>query len=170
MPCLSLWPSQLETRPFCCLNNSRIKGLTMPRRDIFSKEKRSSIMSAIHSKNTKLDLTMKNMLLDAGLDFEMYPAIEGKPDFRVSKSLLLFCDSSFWHGRNWNELRAQLTSGSNSSYWVSHISKNRERDKKVNSLLRKRGFIVTRLWDNDIYSHPDRCLEIIRAHISTSQS
>ena len=51
--------------------------------DIFSKKKRSWIMSRIRSKNTSIDITMREMLSDARLKFVMYPDLYGKPDFQV---------------------------------------------------------------------------------------
>jgi len=132
------------------------------RRDKFSKAKRSEIMSRIRSKNTRLDIAMKRILQKAGITFRMYPKMVGNPDFLVEDRITLFCDSSFWHGRNWKKLRAQLEKGSNASYWVTHIAKNRSRDRQVNANLRRRGYRVLRFWDFEVFSKPEQCSKTIK--------
>ena len=130
----------------------------MPRRkDRFSKAKRSFIMSRIRGKKTGLDLAMRKLLRRAGIKFKMYPRIVGNPDFLVGQRIAVFCDSSFWHGRNWKKLKAQLERGSNASYWVAHIAGNRRRDRQINAKLRKTGYDVLRLWDEEVFEHPADC-------------
>lgn len=132
------------------------------RRDVFSKAKRSWVMSRIGSRNTKLDLSMKRLLVDAKIPFTIYPDILGHPDFLLGTNVALFCDSSFWHGRNWKSLKQRLQRGSNASYWVHHILENRRRDRKVNASLQNLGYAVLRFWDDDIYRHPEICLRTIK--------
>ena len=71
--------------------------------DVFSRKKRSWVMSRIHSKNTSIDIAMRDMLSDAKIRFEMYPELYGKPDFQVGKNILVFCDGDFWHGYRYAE-------------------------------------------------------------------
>jgi DNA mismatch endonuclease (patch repair protein) len=134
--------------------------------DKFPKEKRSQIMSRIRSKDTSLDLAMFDLLDKAGLAVTRYPKIYGKPDFLVLPNAVIFCDSSFWHGRNWRLLKNKLISGNNPEYWVQHISKNRIRDRLVTKMLTREGYIVLRFWDRDISKNPDKCLQEIKKHLS----
>ena len=115
-------------------------------------------MRRIKSTGTKLDLRMKELLVKADMPFEMYPKLYGKPDFLVGANIAVFCDSAFWHGRNWNALKKQLESGHNPDYWVNHIAENRARDRTVNRRLRSEGFAVIRFWDSDVYKNPDACV------------
>lgn len=137
------------------------------RRDRFSKAKRSQIMSKIRSRNTSLDLAMKKILREEGIKFKMYPKIFGNPDFKIEKKIVIFCDSSFWHGRNWKKLKLQLGKGSNSTYWIAHIDENRRRDRLVNTMLRKDGYIVLRFWDDEILKMPQKCIDRIMKVIQT---
>jgi len=130
--------------------------------DVFSKSKRSEIMRKIRSKNTKLDRSMAKVLKKSRLSFKQYPKIFGNPDFLVKNQIAVFCDSSFWHGREWKRLKQKLAKGYNSKYWVSHIAKNRKRDQTVNRRLRKEGYVVVRFWDSDVYKRPDWCLNEIK--------
>lgn len=133
--------------------------------DIFTKSKRSEVMSKIRSKNTKLDRAMAGILEKSGIPFKQYPRIFGNPDFLVRNKMAVFCDGSFWHGRNWSKLRIKLEQGNNSDYWISHISKNRRRDQTVNRKLRNEGFVVVRFWDTDIFKRPEWCIKEIRKRL-----
>ncbi len=134
--------------------------------DIFSKQKRSEVMRNIKSKNTKLELSTKKLLRRKKIKFRSHPKIFGKPDFIIENKLILFCDSSFWHGRNWEKLKKRLEKGNNSEYWITHIENNRKRDRKVNSILKKEGCKVIRLWDSDIHKRPDWCARQIQNRIN----
>ncbi|WP_255347578.1 DUF559 domain-containing protein [Candidatus Nitrosotenuis chungbukensis] len=129
---------------------------------MFSKKKRSEIMSKIKSKNTKLDCSMAKILTKSHFTFRQYPKIFGNPDFVVKKKVVVFCDSSFWHGRNWRKLKQKLSRGNNPQYWVSHIAKNKKRDKMVNKKMRNDGYIVVRFWDTDVYKRPEWCIDEIK--------
>lgn len=130
--------------------------------DIFTASKRSEIMSKIKSKNTKLDRSMAKLLKNSHMQFRQYPKIFGRPDFLVKNEIAVFCDGSFWHGRDWQKLKRKLERGNNPEYWVSHISKNRKRDQAVNRRLRKDGYDIIRFWDIDVYKRPDWCINKIK--------
>lgn len=132
--------------------------------DKFTKEKRSEIMSKIRSKGTKIELKMKKALEEAGIEFEYQPKMFGRPDFLVSPKIAVFCDSSFWHGRNWKSLKRQLSS----EYWHKHIRENIERDKLVNVELKRKGYVVMRFWDDDIEKRLSECIERIKKQFSES--
>lgn len=123
--------------------------------DVFSKEKRSQIMSKIRGQDTKLDQAMESILKEAGFDYEKYPKLFGRPDFTVKPNIAIFCDSGFWHGGNWKNLRKQLERGSNPNYWINHISKNRERDRIVTKELKKGGHVVLRFWGDVVSKDKD---------------
>jgi DNA mismatch endonuclease (patch repair protein) len=135
------------------------------RKDRFSRAKRSEIMSRIRSKHTRLDLAMARILLKNRFKYEMYPKMEGKPDFLIRPNLIVYCDSSFWHGRNWPKLKRQLLSGSNPQYWVTHIARNRRRDRSVRKRLLEKGYKVLRFWDTEISKKPESCVSRIRKEL-----
>ena len=130
--------------------------------DVFTKEKRSEVMRRIRSKNTGIEVEAKKMLRKHGIRYRSHPKLYGSPDFALEGRLLLFCDGSFWHGRDWKKLKERLSSGNNPDYWVNHIGSNRKRDRKVNRMLRERGYAVLRLWDTDISKRPEWCAARIR--------
>lgn len=131
--------------------------------DIFGKEKRSEIMSKIKSKGTRIELTIIRALEEANLKFQYQPEIFGKPDFLVHPNIAVFCDSSFWHGRNWKKLRPRLKEG----YWREHIKKNIRRDRTVNRQLKNAGYVVLRFWDDQIEEEVDACIAAISKAIKS---
>ena len=122
--------------------------------DMFTKEKRSKIMSSIKSSGSKIELSMKAALEKNRIAFLYQPKMFGKPDFLIGRKIVVFCDSSFWHGRNWQQLKKRLPD----AYWRGHIENNRKRDRVVNSTLRNEGYIVIRCWDEEINRNIDRCI------------
>lgn len=130
--------------------------------DTLTKEKRSEVMSKIKSRGTGPEKSMAKILRRGGVRYRSQPKIRGSPDFIVEGRLLLFCDGSFWHGRNWPALRKKLARADNAEYWVKHIGDNRRRDRRVVRALRKEGYSVLRLWDDDIEKRPERCERRIR--------
>ena len=126
--------------------------------DVFTKKKRSEVMSKIRSKGTKIELSMKKALEEEKIEFLYQPKIFGKPDFLIIPSIAVFCDSSFWHGRQWQGLKKRLSVG----YWRDHIERNRKRDRFVNSQLRSEGYIVLRVWDYEIIKSMDKCIKKIK--------
>jgi DNA mismatch endonuclease (patch repair protein) len=126
--------------------------------DMFTKEKRKEIMSKIRSKGTKIELKMQSALMENEITFQYQPKMLGNPDFFIPPKIVVFCDSSFWHGRDWGKLGKKLPSG----YWYNHIKRNRKRDKIINSLLKKNEFYVLRFWDDEIEKEIDKCIEKIR--------
>ena len=130
--------------------------------DVFTKEKRSEVMRAIKGKGTKLELDTAKTLRRAKIRYRSHPKAFGSPDFVVEGRLYLFCDGSFWHGRDWKRLKARLEAGNDPGYWVKHIEGNRKRGRKVNRTLRKEGHLVLRLWDTDVRKRPGWCVEKIK--------
>ena len=130
--------------------------------DVFTKEKRSEVMRSIKGKGTGLEKDAAKMLRRAKIHYRSHPKAYGSPDFLVEGRLMLFCDGSFWHGRDWKILKARLEAGDNPDYWVKHIESNRRRDRKVNRVLRERGQPFLRLWDTDVKKRPEWCVGRIR--------
>ena len=124
--------------------------------DVFSKKKRSWIMSRIRSKNTSIDRRMRDMLSGMNVRFEMYPDLFGSPDFQVGKRVLVFCDGDFWHGYRYAEKKRPAK-----KYWREKIEGNMRRDRKVSRKLRRDGWSVLRIWEHDIKKNPDKCMKKI---------
>lgn len=115
--------------------------------DIFSKEKRSEIMSKILSKNTVAERIVFKYLRENKIYFQKhYTKVIGKPDVALPrKKKAVFIDSDFWHGYNFEKEKKTLP-----EFWKIKIEKNIEKDKTVNSELDKKGWEVLRVREIEI--------------------
>jgi DNA mismatch endonuclease (patch repair protein) len=124
-------------------------------------------MSRIRGKDTSIEILLRLALWKAGLRYRKhYAGLRGKPDIVfVSAKVAVFCDSSFWHGRNPEKYLGRITS--NPDYWRKKIYGNRARDKRVNAELRKAGWNVVRFWDVEIEGDLEGCaqkvVELVRS-------
>ena len=115
----------------------------------------SERMKKVKSKNTKLELAMKSHLEEISIPYEQHPKLHGNPDFRISNTnLLIFCDSSFWHGRREKDLKGN-SFRKNKAFWVAKLLYNKRRDQRINRTLRKQGWSVWRFWDTDVLKRPE---------------
>jgi DNA mismatch endonuclease Vsr len=126
--------------------------------DNLSKAQRRKNMQAIRSKDTSIEILLGKMLWVKGLRYRKNDkTVLGKPDFTFKKyKVAVFCDSEFWHGKNWEQSKHKIKS--NKKYWLKKIEGNIERDKKVKSQLRKDGWKVIRFWAKEIENNSEKCL------------
>lgn len=118
-------------------------------------------MSRVRSSGTLIEQKLGKALWAAGIRYrKQYKKLIGKPDFVVVwAKIAIFCDSSFWHGRNWST--AQMAIKTNKDFWIPKIESNIMRDEKVNAALTQLGWRVFRFWDKDIHTDAARCASII---------
>ncbi len=120
-------------------------------------------MQNIKSKDTSIECILRKALWKKGYRYRKNcKDISGKPDIALTKyKIAIFCDSEFFHGKDWEVLKPRLEKGENSEYWVRKISKNRERDDEVNKRLLFEGWTVIRFWGKDIKNHTEECIKVI---------
>ena len=114
--------------------------------DRISKEKRSKIMSAIRSKNTKPEVLLRKALWAKGLRFRIHYGKEKIDIAFPSKKLAIFVDGCFWHGC---PIHSHLPK-SHKDYWHPKLRRNIERDKAKNERLESEGWTVLRFWEHDL--------------------
>ena len=89
-----------------------------------SPETISKTMKKIHSKNTSIELKLRKLLWHKGYRYRKnYKKLPGSPDIVLTKyKLVIFCDSEFFHGKNWKELKKRLLRGKNAEYWIKKLN------------------------------------------------
>lgn len=124
-------------------------------------------MSRIRSKDTSIEIILRRALWHHGIRYRKnYKKLPGTPDIAITKyRIAIFCDSEFFHGKDWEKLKLRLENGSNSTYWLKKISRNMERDQDVERTLRSREWIVIRFWGNDITKNTQDCVRVIEEAI-----
>lgn len=130
-----------------------------------SKELRSRIMRAVKHKDSAIELHLRRSLYSLGLRFRKHYKIPGTPDIAFTKyRVAIFCDSEFWHGKDWEIRKSDIKS--NHEYWYKKIEENIARDRLVDEQLKLLGWIVLRFWGKDIVENTDNCLAIILKTLS----
>ena len=90
----------------------------------------------------------------------------GSPDIALTKyKLAIFCDSEFFHGKDWEVLKPRLEKGKNPDYWISKIQRNMERDREKDQKLLFEGWTVIHFWGKDILKNTDECVRVIEETI-----
>lgn len=131
--------------------------------DRLTKEQRHKNMSNIKSKDTSIELLLRKALWNKGFRYRKnYKKLPGKPDIVITKyKIVIFCDSEFFHGKDWEELKVQLSKGKNADFWIDKISRNRERDEEINKELAFMGWKVLRFWGKDIKNNLEECIKTV---------
>lgn len=135
--------------------------------DRLTKEQRHKNMSHIKNKNTDIEVTLRRALWQKGYRYRKnFKGLPGKPDIVLTKyKIAIFCDSEFFHGKDWEQLKEQLRKGNNSEFWIEKISKNRKRDEEIEKELKYLGWTVIRFWGKDIKKNTDQCIQVIEETI-----
>lgn len=142
-------------------------GIREPRFHGEVSERSHKNMSRIKGKDTSIEVTLRRALWAKGYRFRKnYKKLPGRPDIALTKyKIAVFCDSEFFHGKDWDVLKIKLESGKNPDYWIKKIERNIERDKEKDNLLRAEGWTVIHFWGKDILKDTDGCIKVIEEAI-----
>lgn len=127
----------------------------------------SKNMSHIRGKDTSIEIALRKALWHEGIRYRKnYRALPGTPDIAITKyQIAIFCDSEFFHGKDWEILKPRLEKGNNPDYWVKKIERNRQRDREKDKQLLALGWIVIHFWGKDIIKKTDECITTIKETI-----
>lgn len=117
--------------------------------DIFEKEKRSQIMSAVHSKQNKTtEIRLIKIFKENGIiGWRRNYKTKGHPDFVFfDKKVAIFVDGCFWHGHDCRNTRP----ADNAEFWQKKRERNMLHDKEITALFEKRGWTVIRIWECEL--------------------
>ena len=115
--------------------------------DVFTKKKRSEVMSRIKGQDTKLEIKLRSRLFKDGFRFrkndKRYP---GKPDILLPKyKTAIFINGCFWHGHK--GCKYFVVPKTRTEFWANKINTNIKNDKKNRRLLKKMGWKVMCYWE-----------------------
>lgn len=141
--------------------------------DVFSKAKRSEVMSRIRGRgNAATEMAFirllrlhhitgwrrhRPLLLTSTSSTAQCARRRSRvrPDFVFPiMKLAVFIDGCFWHGCS----RHGAKPAANADFWQTKIDGNRTRDRLVTRTLRKQGWKVLRIWEHEL-RHGDRVME-----------
>jgi len=155
--------------------------------DVFSKAKRSEVMSRIRSRGNQatevalaklfrrnkitgwrrqISLTVRSSRRKEAHSCSRKPVRASSPrlprvkvDFVFRQArLAVFVDGCFWHGCSKHGTKPK----SNAAFWRKKIAGNQIRDERVNRALRRTGWKVVRIWECRLKKNPLDCLRRIQ--------
>lgn len=125
--------------------------------DVFTPAKRSQVMSRIRGNGNKdTELALIAIMRRNGITgWRRNQPVFGKPDFVFRKQrLAVFVDGCFWHGCP----KHANVPVNNREFWQTKLDANRSRDRRVDVVLRRRGWLVLRIWEHDLNKRSERRL------------
>ena len=137
--------------------------------DVFTKAKRSAVMSRIRGRGNKAtELVLMQLLRRHGVTgWRRNQKVFGRPDFLFRRErLALFVDGCFWHGC---PKHCKIPAG-NRAFWRNKFAANKARDRRVNRELRRLGWQVVRIWEHDLAKRGAACVRKIQAATNSSRS
>ena len=136
--------------------------------DVFTTEKRSEVMKAVKSRNTK---TTELKMMQIFKEFHVtgwrrtYPLI-GKPDFVFPKKrIVVFVDGCFWHGHDCRN----VTPSANADFWNAKRAYNKHHDEIVTETLIQKKWRVIRIWECEL-KKKNREELLLKLHELTSET
>ena len=118
---------------------------------------RSRNMSKIKSKNTKLEMIVREYLFSHGLRYRIHYKVQGRPDIAFPKyKIAIFINGCFWHQHG---CRLSVIPKTRTDFWQKKLSANRERDLKVQGFLTSEDWVVITLWECDLTTSTTLTLE-----------
>lgn len=137
--------------------------------DIWSKEKRSEVMSRIRSKNTKPERVLRSLLHRAGLRFRVHcKDLAGCPDIVFRRyETAIFVHGCFWHLHE--GCRDGTIPKTDHDKWKAKLLANRKKDKRHSRELRSQGWKTITVWECQIEKRSDLVIKRIAARLYDRQ-
>lgn len=149
--------------------------------DVFTKAKRSDVMSRIRSRgNADTELALVRVFRARGITgwrrhirvsvearrpkvednprsgtrrSTLVPRLAVRPDFVFPKlRLAVFVDGCFWHACPQHATKPK----SNAAFWRKKLAANQARDRLVTRTLRRTGWRVLRIWEHELRRSAER--------------
>jgi DNA mismatch endonuclease (patch repair protein) len=134
--------------------------------DVFTKAKRSEVMSRIRGRgNKETELALVKLLRAHGITgWRRHQPLFGRPDFLFRRErVAIFVDGCFWHGCP----KHSNMPVNNRRFWENKLSANRQRDLLVTQTLKADGWRVVRIWEHEMTGNASACIAKIRILLST---
>jgi len=115
--------------------------------DVFSKEKRSWIMSRVKGRDTKPEILVRSFIYRLGFRFRLHRRdLPGTPDIVLPRhGKLIFVHGCFWHGHKGCPRSKRPTT--NKYFWDIKLNGNIKRDKRYRLELRRLGWKTLVVWE-----------------------
>jgi DNA mismatch endonuclease (patch repair protein) len=124
-------------------------------------------MRAIRSTgNRSTELLLRLLLVRHGIrGWKIRPkGFLGTPDFVFNDvRLVIFVDGCYWHGCP----KCGHIPKTNTEYWTAKIARNKSRDRRYSTELKRQGYRVIRIWECSLKKHPNLVLNKLLQILAT---
>jgi len=151
-------PGEVGTQ---CLSPELLLSFPLP--DIWSRAKRSEVMSKIRSVHTAPEILLRKELSARGYRYRLHlKTIPGRPDISFPFSrMAVFVNGCFWHGCSQHYIAPKT----NALFWQKKLRDNKQRDRVRRRQLKRAGWTVLEFWEHDVELDPSLCAAKIEASI-----
>lgn len=114
--------------------------------DVFSKEKRSDVMSRIRSEDTRPEMLVRRALHKLGYRYRLHDGrLPGKPDIVFpGRRVAVQVRGCFWHGHSCHDGHVPKSA---KKYWPKKLLRNKRRDALNDGRLRRMGWRLVVIWE-----------------------
>lgn len=122
---------------------------------------RSEQMARIRARHTTPERLLRRMLWQDGLRYRLHARTPvGRPDIVFpGPRVAVFVDGCFWHGCPEHYVRPR----SRNEFWAQKLKANVLRDIRQTKELESLGWRVCRVWEHEVFEHPERVVSRIAA-------
>jgi DNA mismatch endonuclease (patch repair protein) len=120
--------------------------------DVFTKEKRSWIMSRVKGRDTKPEMLVRSFVHRMGYRFRIHRRdLPGNPDIVLPRhGKVIFVHGCFWHGHK--PCPRSKRPATNKIFWNKKLDANIERDKRFRKGLRRMGWKLLVVWQCETHN------------------
>lgn len=115
---------------------------------------RSRIMAQIRGRgNRSTEKKARACLMRAGIRGWRLNVKEviGRPDIYFhDKKIAIFINGCFWHGCK----KCYRRPKSRQEYWDWKVERNKQRDRRISSMLKRKGIHYIRIWEHELQTSP----------------
>ena len=135
--------------------------------DVLTPEQRRKNMRNIRNRDSAIELRLRKALWHRGYRYRKnWKALPGTPDIVLTRyQIAIFCDSEYFHGKDWDQLQQRIRCGNNPEFWEKKIAGNIQHDLDVTAELKGLGWKVIRFWGNGIKRDLDGCIRTVEEAI-----
>ena len=121
-------------------------------------EKRSLIMAAVHSRDTKPEMAVRRIVHALGYRYRLHDSsLPGRPDLVFpSRGKLIFVHGCFWHRHP--KCKYTTMPKSRTAFWELKFSANVGRDRRTQRELKKLGWMLLTVWQCEL-KNPEKLTE-----------
>ena len=118
--------------------------------DHVNRGKRSLIMAAVHSKDTKPELAVRSLVHALGYRYRLHVAsLPGKPDLVFpGRRKIIFVHGCFWHRHA--RCRYATSPKTRPEFWQEKFRTNVARDRRTRQELKKLGWSILTVWQCEL--------------------